>query len=80
MLALSRKPGDKTLIGGDITVTVVEVQGHRVRLAFDAPDDVRILPKELACWQDDFVDADPDSKPAWSTAVESGLELAQTGC
>jgi carbon storage regulator len=52
MLILSRKPGEKVFIGGNITVTVVEVNGNRVRLAFDAPDDVRILRGELAWWQD----------------------------
>ena len=52
MLILSRKPGEKVVIGDNIIVTVVEVNGNRVRLAFDAPDDVRILRGELACWLD----------------------------
>lgn len=43
MLVLSRKPGEKVIIGNGITLTVVEFNGNRVRLAFDAPDDVRIL-------------------------------------
>ena len=53
MLVLSRKPGEKVVIGGNITVTVVGVNGNRVRLAFDAPDEVRILRGELAWWQED---------------------------
>jgi carbon storage regulator CsrA len=52
MLILSRKPGEKVVIGDNITVTVVEVNGNWVRLAFNAPDDVRILRGELAWWQD----------------------------
>jgi len=48
MLALSRKPGEKVVIGNGITLTVAEVKGGRVRLAFDAPDRVRILRAELA--------------------------------
>ena len=52
MLALSRKAGEQVVIGNGITLTVVEVRGNRVRLAFDAPDQVRILRAELACWQD----------------------------
>jgi hypothetical protein len=80
MLVLSRNSGEKIMIDGGITVTVVEVKGNRVRLAFDAPDDVRMLREEPAGWQDDLVDADLDGKPDWSGAVESGLELAQTGC
>jgi len=47
MLVLSRKPGQKIHIGDNITVTIVEVQGNRVRLALEAPNDVRILRAEL---------------------------------
>ena len=53
MLALSRKPGEKVVIGNGITLTVVEVRGDRVRLAFHAPEEVRILRGELACWQEE---------------------------
>jgi carbon storage regulator len=48
MLVLSRKPGEKVVIGNGITLTVVEVKGNRVRVGIDAPDDVRILRAELA--------------------------------
>jgi carbon storage regulator len=47
MLVLSRKPGEKVVIGNSITLTVVSVLGTEVRLAFDAPDQVRILRAEL---------------------------------
>jgi carbon storage regulator len=50
MLVLNRKPGEKIVIGDGITLTVVEIRGNRVRLAFDAHDRVRILRTELACW------------------------------
>jgi carbon storage regulator len=62
MLVLSRKPGEKIVIGDDITLTVVRVQGNQVRLAIDAPDDVRILRGELV--------ADFEMPPAseWHTA------------
>jgi carbon storage regulator len=53
MLVLSRKPGEKVVIGNGITLTVVEVRGNRVRLGFDAPDPVRILRAELACRQEE---------------------------
>ena len=64
MLALSRKPGEKVVIGDGITLTVVEVRGGRVRLAFDAPDQVRILRAELACWQDEPAGDDQLTEPA----------------
>jgi carbon storage regulator len=63
MLALRRKPGEKVVIGNGITLTVVEIRGDRVRLAFDAPDQVRILRAELACRQGEPLDADRDGRP-----------------
>lgn len=48
MLVLSRKTGESVQIGDNIVVRVVEVKGGRVRLAFDAPNDVQILREELA--------------------------------
>lgn len=47
MLVLSRKPGEKIVLGNGIILTVLEVRGKRVRLAFDAPDQVCILRAEL---------------------------------
>jgi carbon storage regulator CsrA len=64
MLVLSRKPGEKVVIGGGITVTVIEVQGNRVRVGIDAPDQVRILRGELACWQEGPVACDGPTDPA----------------
>ena len=42
MLVLSRKPGERIIIGGRIEVTVVKIVGQRVRLGFNAPDEVAI--------------------------------------
>ena len=50
MLVLTRKVGEKVVIQGGITVTVVRAEDGRVRLGIEAPDDVRILRGELACW------------------------------
>ena len=47
MLVLTRKPGEKVIIGGNVTLTVVETEGGRVWLAFDAPEQVHILRGEL---------------------------------
>lgn len=47
MLILQRKVGESLLIGEDITVRVVSVDGVRVRLAISAPQDVPILRSEL---------------------------------
>jgi len=52
MLVLSRKLGEKVVIGDNITLTVVEIDGNRVRLGLEAPDQVRILRSELCEWHD----------------------------
>lgn len=74
MLVLSRKPGEKVIIGNGITVTVVEVHGNRVRIGIDAPGNVRILREELAFWREkkgsgvEETDADTVSNEEWSEA------------
>lgn len=47
MLVLTRKAGEKIVLDGNIILTVVEVNGNRVKLAFEAPQDVVILRGEL---------------------------------
>jgi carbon storage regulator len=47
MLVLSRKPGETLTVGRDITITVVEIKGNRVRLGIDAPRDVAVVRTEL---------------------------------
>lgn len=47
MLVLSRKASEVITIGDDITVKVVRISGGRVRLAIDAPDEIRIQRGEL---------------------------------
>lgn len=47
MLVLSRKPGQRIVIGDNIFLTVVKVDGERTRIGIDAPKDVRILREEL---------------------------------
>ena len=64
MPVLNRKRGEKVVIGHSITLTVVEVRGNRVRLAFDAPAQVRIRRAELACRPGEPLDADPDGGTA----------------
>jgi carbon storage regulator len=52
MLVLSRKVGQRTLIGDGIVVQVLEVTGRRVRLGIDAPLEVVIRREELVADQE----------------------------
>lgn len=47
-LVLSRKRDESIEIGDDVTVTVVEVRGDKVRLAVNAPKHVRVHRREVA--------------------------------
>ena len=47
MLVLSRKVGEKLVIGENVTLEVLRVQGNRVTLGLEAPRDVKILRSEL---------------------------------
>ena len=47
MLILQRKPGETLRIGENITVSIVAIDGGRVRIAIDAPKDITILRSEL---------------------------------
>jgi len=47
MLVLTRKPRQQIMIGDDIVVNVVEVQGDNVRIAIDAPREVKIYRGEI---------------------------------
>lgn len=46
-LVLSRKKNETVMINDDISVTVVEIRGDKVRLAFNAPKDIVIHRKEV---------------------------------
>ncbi|AXU48562.1 carbon storage regulator CsrA [Clostridioides difficile] len=47
MLVISRKEGETVLIGEDIEIKIVSVDGGNIKLAISAPDDVGILRKEI---------------------------------
>ncbi len=47
MLVLSRKPNESIRIANDVVLTVLQVQGNRVRLGIEAPAKVKIRRSEL---------------------------------
>jgi carbon storage regulator len=71
MLILTRRQGERVIIGDEILITVLGVSGHSVRLGIDAPEGVSIYREEiwLAVKEDDqtaAADADalaPDPPP-----------------
>ncbi len=47
MLALTRKIGERLVIGNDIVVTVVGIKGDQVRLTIEAPKEIKIYRGEI---------------------------------
>jgi carbon storage regulator len=47
MLILTRRPGERVVIGDEILVTVMGVSGHTVRLGIAAPGGVPIYREEI---------------------------------
>ncbi len=47
MLVLSRKPGERILIGDRIAVTVVRIAPGIVRIGIEAPENLPIVREEL---------------------------------
>ena len=52
MLVLSRKPGERILIGNDVSVMVVRIGPNAVRLGIEAPRSVTIVREELIIEED----------------------------
>lgn len=47
MLILTRKVGESVMIGNDITVKVLGVNGNRVRIGINAPKSVEVHREEI---------------------------------
>ena len=54
MLVLTRKQSEKIRIGDDVTLTVVRIDGNKVRIGIEAPGDVVIRRDELISQFADF--------------------------
>ena len=48
MLVLSRKLGEKIIIGDNIVVTVVKIDRNQIRLGIEAPHEVPVYREEIS--------------------------------
>ena len=55
MLVLSRKLGEKIVIGDNIVVTVVKIDRNQIRIGIEAPHDVPVYREEIAPQRNDEV-------------------------
>jgi carbon storage regulator len=47
MLVLSRKKGETIIIGDNIEISVIDIQGDTVRIGINAPRDISIYRQEI---------------------------------
>lgn len=47
MLVLRRRIGEQLVIAGTITVTVLAVEGNRVKIGITAPEEIPVVREEL---------------------------------
>ena len=83
MLVLTRKPGEKILIGDDIVITVLDARGDSVRIGIDAPRGVKIQRDEVvravseANLAASHIDTEAEDRIRRSLGVLAALKSAQ---
>jgi carbon storage regulator len=74
MLIITRRPGEKIMLGDDVVIEVIEASGSSVRIGIDAPKSIPVYREEIwaavkeenAAAAASDVDAVPDEIPASS--------------
>lgn len=67
MLIITRRPGERIVLGDDIVVTVMEISGQTARIGIEAPKEMPVYREEI--WEaikaenQAAAGADPDAFP-----------------
>lgn len=69
MLVLSRKVGEKLIIGNEISIELVRIQGNRIALGLSAPAHIKILRAELE--SQDAITEEPAKEPGKQSGATS---------
>jgi carbon storage regulator len=90
MLILTRRPGERVVIGEDVLVTVMEISGQTVRLGIAAPEGLPIYREEIwlavkeenraaAAAAADELPTSTDALPTRSDALPTPSQAAPAG-
>lgn len=75
MLVLSRKEGEKILIGDGVVLTINRIAGNRVAIGIEAPRNVRVIRGEL-----DPLPVKTRQSPAGNASPMTEAPAALAGC
>ena len=75
MLVLTRKVGERLVIGDNIVVTINQIKGSRVTVGIDAPSTIRILRGEIK----NVIPHSPDEPPTNSNGLDRPNATALAG-
>lgn len=79
MLVLSRKVGERVLVGDKVVITVVRIGPNAVRLGIEAPKDMNIVREELT--EDTIITAHKDDEfpdvPMIQVGVDDVVDLGR---
>ena len=79
MLVLSRKPKESVFINGNVVVTVLGIQGNRVRLGIEAPREMPVHRQEVYdAIQREMRTGQPTGRPPRAERVGRGGAKAQS--
>lgn len=65
MLVLTRKKGQSIIIGDNVEVTIIEVNGDQVRVGIKAPNEVSIYRKEV------YLEIEEENKKAAGNSIKN---------
>ena len=64
MLIITRRAGEKIMLGDDVVIHVMEIVGNSVRVGIDAPREVPVYREEIWDAVKEGVRADPSRRTA----------------
>jgi carbon storage regulator len=75
VLVLTRKPGERILIGDDIVITILESRGDGVRIGIDAPRGIAIQREEVVQAVADANIAATEAQPQDAERIKAALGI-----